>query len=461
MRCRGIAFAVGLAALLPWLGVSYAEERPNVLFVAVDDLNDWIGVLGGHPQSKTPNIDRLVSRGVLFTNAHCAAPACNPSRAALMTGIRPATSGVYHNNQPWRPAMPDAITIPQHFVQHGYTALGSGKIYHGRYPDPASWDEYYPSKQKQRPNDPVPPDRPVNGIPQTSHFDWGPLDVESADMGDSQVADWVIQRLTQPRNRPFFLACGFYRPHLPWYVPRKYFERHPVESVLLPETLDGDLDDVPRGGIQMARPQGDHAKVLANEQWHKAVQGYLASIAFVDEQIGRVLNALDESEHAENTIVVFWTDHGWHLGEKQHWRKFALWEEATRTPLAIVAPGVTKANARCDRPVTLTDIYPTLIELCGLDGRQELEGQSLVALLKDPAREWDRPALTTHGRNNHAVRSDRYRYIRYADGGEELYDHTTDKMEWHNLAGVPEYQRIKESLAQWLPASNAPNARRR
>lgn len=449
--CLGIALFGGVCR----------AARPNVLFIAVDDLNDWIGALGGHPQASTPNIDKLLSRGVLFTHAYCAAPACNPSRAALMTGIRPSTSGVYLNSHPWRKSLPNAVTLPQNFMKAGYTAMGSGKIYHGSFPDPPSWDEYFPSKTKQKPNDPLPPNRPINGIPKTAHFDWGPVDASDADMGDAQVADWVIGQLKKEHAKPFFLACGMYRPHLPWFVPRKYFDKFPLEDIRLPKTLADDLEDVPPAGVKMARPQGDHAKVVKHNQWKHAVQGYLASIAFTDAQLGRVLEAFDRSPHAKNTIIVFWTDHGWHLGEKHHWRKFALWEEATRTPLMIAAPGVTQPNSRCEHPVSLLDIYPTLIDLCALPDNNRLEGVTLRLLLEEPeTKNWDRPALTTHGRNNHALRSLRYRYIRYADGGEELYDHTTDPHEWKNLAADPTLAKIKQKFIEQLPKTNVPEPKR-
>ena len=433
--------------------------KPNVLFIAVDDLNDWIGVLGGHPQSKTPHIDRLADRGVLFTNCHCAAPACNPSRAALMTGIRPSTSGVYHNPQPWRKAMPDAVTLSQHFMQHGYTALGAGKIYHGSFPDPASWDTYFPAKNRNRPADPLPQGRPLNGIHNTRHFDWGPVDVTDGQMGDHKVVDWLIDQLQAVHDKPFFLACGIFRPHLPWYVPPKYFDALP-DDIQLPKVLETDLDDVPPAGRRMAKPGGDHSKVLGHQQWEAAVRGYLASIAFTDAQIGRLLDAFDSSPYKDNTIIVFWTDHGWHLGEKQHWRKFALWERATKTPMVIVAPGVTKSRQRCDQPVNLLDIYPTLVDICDLPPREELEGVSLKPLLGDTSAPWDRPSITTHGRNNHAVRSSRYRYIRYADGTEELYDHQTDPHEWHNLADQEALEGVKSRLAQWFPKTNVEDAER-
>ncbi len=439
-----------------------SKKRPNVLFMAIDDLNDWTGCLGGHPDVKTPNLDKLAGRGVLFTNAHCSAPACNPSRASLMTGILPSTSGVYNNPDPWRnsPVLKDAATIPQHFMAHGYSAVGGGKIYHGAFPDPPSWESYFPSERKNRPDDPVPPNRPINGIPKTAHFDWGPVDVPDRQMGDRKVASWAGEQLRKKHDQPFFIACGFFRPHLPWYVPTKYFDMYPPDKIALPNVNDNDLDDVPEMGKRMAKPQGDHAKVLKHKQWRKAVQGYLASITFVDTCVGRVINALDRSAYADNTIVILWSDHGWHLGEKLHWRKFSLWEEATHNVLMAVVPGVTKPKQRCSRSVTMVDIYPTLIELCGLTPKTELEGKSLVPLLKNPKARWDRPALTTHGRNNHSLRGERFRYIRYSDGTEELYDHEKDALEWTNLANDPKYAAVKKEFVKWLPEKNVPQVRK-
>ena len=351
----------------------------------------------------------------------------------------------------------NAVTIPQHFMNNGYCAVGGGKIYHGAFPDPPSWQDYFPSQKKNKPDDQMPPNRPVNGIPNTAHFDWGPLDVEDNQMGDYKVADWAISELQKNHDKPFFLGCGFFRPHLPWYVPRKYFDMYPADKVTLPSVNENDLDDVPEIGKKMAKPQKDHRKVLKHNQWRKAVQGYLASISFVDTCIGRVIDALDKSTYSDNTIVVLWSDHGWHLGEKLHWRKFALWEEATHNVLMIVAPGVTKANQKCIRPVTMVDIYPTLIDVCGLTPKPELEGQSLVPLLKDPTAKWQRPALTTHGRNNHSIRDERWRYIRYSDGTEELYDHEKDPLEWTNLATNPQYASVKKRMGEWLPGKNAPD----
>lgn len=457
----------GAAAALPFVSraarAGKAKNKPNVLFMAIDDLNDWIGCLGGHPDVKTPNLDRLAAKGVLFTNAHCSAPACNPSRASLMTGILPGTSGVYHNPNPWResPVLANAVTIPQHFRAHGYRVVGGGKIYHGAFPDPASWQEYFPSQTKNKPSDPMPKNRPLNGIPRTAHFDWGPVDAKDTEMGDYKVADWAISELNKEHDKPFFLACGFFRPHLPWYVPQKYFDMYPPDKVTLPNVNEDDLDDVPPIGKKMARPQGDHRKVVNHNQWRKAVQAYLASISFVDTCVGRVVDALEKSRYADNTVIVLWGDHGWHLGEKLHWRKFALWEEATHAPLMFVAPGVTEPGGRCGRPVDHLDIYPTLIELCGLEPRAELEGNSLVPLLRNPETTWDEPALTTHGKDNHSLRDERWRYIRYSDGTEELYDHDEDPLEWKNLAGDPKYADVKNRLRKFLPKKNVEQIGRR
>jgi len=432
-----------------------AADGPNVLFIPIDDLNDWVGHLGGHPQARTPNIDALADRGVTFTHAYCSAPACNPSRASLLTGVRPSTSGVYDNRQPFRNVLPDAVTLPQLFRQSGYRVIGRGKVFHGRYPDPPSWDEYIP-----RGRDPAPPksERPLNGIPNAGNFDWGPLDVSEDEMDDARVARWGVEQLQGRLPEPFFLACGFFRPHLQWYAPRRYFEMFPEDEIVLPNVKEDDLDDVPEMGRRFARTI-DHERVVATDNWRRAVQAYLACGAFVDTQIGRVLDALHAGPQADNTVVVLWGDHGWHLGEKLHWRKFALWEEATHAPLVISAPGVGPPGAACPRAVSFLDVYPTLADLCGLQPPPgQLEGLSLRPLLEEPGAEWERPALTTHGRRNHSLRSESWRYTRYADGGEELYDEVGDPLEWTNLADRPEHAEVKAELARCLPETDAPDA---
>jgi len=449
---------LGVAAF-PAILSAARKDRPNVLFIAVDDLNDWVGCLAGHPDTRTPNLDRLAARGVLFTQAHCAAPLCNPSRASLLTGLVPSSTGVYRNSQPFRKSTlgRDAITLPQYMRAHGYHVLGGGKIFHGGFPDPQSWDEYFPSLTTTQPPDPLPPGRPLNGIPGAGHFDWGPLDAPDSAMGDYKVATWAGEQLHKKHQRPFFLACGLFRPHLPWYVPRRYFDLFPADKVTLPNVKDDDLDDVPPMGRKFAKPDGDHKKVLQYGQWRKAVQGYLASIHSMDTCLGRLLDAFDSCPYAKNTVVVLWSDHGWHLGQKLHWRKFALWEEATHNVLAIAAPGVP-AGGRSPRTVSLMDVGPTIADLCGLGRSPGRDGVSLQPLLRDPQARWERPAVTTYGRGNHSVRDERWRYIRYSDGGEELYDHQTDPLEWTNLANRPGLEEVKRRLSRWLPAVNAPDA---
>ena len=444
--------AIFVSSIFPVASVVAAEDsRPDVLFIAVDDLNDWVGHLGGHPDAKTPNLDRLAQRGVSFTNAHCAAPACNPSRAALLSGLRPSTSGIYKNQHDWVNTLADVITLPQHFNAHGYRTLGGGKIFHGSASAEKYFDSYY--NRAELP----PPEVPYNGL-NKSHFDWKAIDVPEDGMPDYKLVSWAIEQLNQETSQPLLLAVGIVKPHLPWYAPKKYFDMYPKDEITLPEVPGDDLDDVPEIGLKMARSGGDHKAVVDAGQWPDAVQAYLATITFVDDQVGRLIDALDKSPRAENTLVVLWGDHGWHLGEKHHWRKFSLWEEATRAPLMFVAPGVSKSGKLCPAPVDFMGIYPTLSDLCGLPIPQHVQGVSLRPLLEDPGAPWDRMALTTHGRGEHGVRSDRWRYIRYHDGTEELYDHADDPMEWQNLADKTGHDPLKNEMSRWMPNTEVPNA---
>ena len=438
--------------------------RPNVLFIGVDDLRDWVGHLSGHPNAKTPNIDRLAKRGVSFTRAYCSAPLCNPSRISLLTGVAPSKSGVYGNGEKLRQKLPDAVTLMQHFRASGYSVRGAGKIFHGTSAyDMDSWDIFFKSSGSKKHRI-----KRDSSLPKSAWVPWGALACSDDEMLDGINAKWIITELKKPQEKPFFLAYGLTKPHLTWSVPQTYFDLHPLDGIKLPPTKKGDLDDIPAFGKKLARevydpsgerdfavkPDGDHANVISNKQWGKAVQAYLATISFADAQIGRVLDALDRSGHADNTIVVLWGDHGWHLGEKDHWRKHALWDVSTRTPLIFSAPRGVAEDKLCQRPVSLIDIYPTLIDLCGLPKRRGLDGQSLKSLLENPERKWDRPVVITYGLNNHAVQTERWRYIRYRDGGQELYDHERDPNEWTNLASIPKYSPQKTKLAKWLPSTN-------
>lgn len=424
-------------------------SKPNVLFIAVDDLNHWVGHLQRNPQTRTPNIDRLAARGVTFTRAYCAAPVCNPSRAALMSGLRPSTSGVYDNGQDWKPVIGRELTLTTQFLQAGYNVYGAGKIYHASAHREGEWTDYFtPRGGGGLKRHSSAADEGVGGIR------FYPLANSDEEMPDYKVVSYGLEKLQAAHDKPFFLAIGLVKPHMPFSVPKKYFDQFPLEAIELPPYRADDLDDVPAAGVKMAKPGGDHAQMLASGRWKEAVRAYLATIAFCDAMVGRLLDGLEQSPHRDNTIVVFWGDHGWHLGEKHHWRKFALWEESTRAPLVWVVPGVTTAGRVCRRPVDFMSIYPTLCDLAGIAIPKHVEGPSLRALLADPASAWQRPALTTFHRDNHSLRSERWRYIRYADGGEELYDHDADDYEWTNLAADPKYQAVKAELAEWLPQVN-------
>jgi arylsulfatase A-like enzyme len=457
-----------------------AAERPaNVLMIVVDDMNDWVGCLGGHPDVKTPNIDRLAERGLLFANAHVAAPVCNPSRVAALTGLRPSTTGVYDNRVVWHDAMRGVTSIPQHFKAHGYHVVGGGKVYHHMpgFNRPADWHAYFDQVFDGHYQDQLARGRDVSGFEwpvgfplnrlsavksfskppkNAKEFDWGALDIADDAMGDGQMVAWAEKLLARPPAEPFFLAAGIFRPHLPFYAPRQYFDLYPQDTITLPPLSADDLDDLPEAGKRMAESRrGDYQLVMQSGKYRELLQAYLASITFADALVGRLLDALDAGPAAKNTIVVLWSDHGWHLGEKKHLHKFTLWERSTRVPLIVVAPGVTSSNTRTKRPVGSIDIFPTLNELCNLPVVDELDGRSLVPLLQDPTRQWDYPALTTYGKGNHAARSERWRYIRYADGSEELYDHQKDPNEWTNVADKPEYVEVRNDLARWLPKTDA------
>lgn len=435
---------------IPVTRIARGADKPNVLFIAVDDLNHWVGHLGRNRQTKTPNLDRLAAMGVSFSNAHCAAPLCNPSRAALLSGKRPGTSGIYENDQPYEAVLSPQDSLVTRFKEAGYATMGMGKLWHGG----IGWKEQWSlSGPRETPSAAKLDDRSIGGIR------FGILDGDDTAVGDTQIADFGIEQLGKEHADPFMLVLGFHKPHMPWNVPKKYYDLHPLDQIELPPVKENDLADIPAAGVKMAKPNQDHAAVLASGRWKEAVQGYLAAISYLDAQVGRVLDAYEKSPHRDETIICLWGDHGWHLGEKEHWRKFALWEEATRAPLIWVVPGMTQPGGMCDAPVDFMGIYPTLTGLCGLRRPESVEGHDLRPLLADPKAPWTNVAITTFGRSNHAIRSDRWRYIRYADGSEELYDHASDPYEWTNLAGRPEHQGVKTELQKKLPETNAEPSR--
>ena len=461
------------------------DDRLNVLFIAIDDLNDYISPLDNHPGIRTPNFERLATRSVTFTNAHCAAPACHPSRVAMMTGVHPVRSGIYRNlfgahGPRWRdesPVLKDATVLSQHFRDHGYRAVGGGKIFHAlqwdpgdSQNDPDAWDDY-----RGDPLDPISADWPrAKLIPveesgltrprplgQSQLFGAAPLSVMDKQTGDHLVVDWAIKQLQQSHQKPTFLAVGLFRPHIPWEVPQKWFDQHPLDGIYLPEYRSDDLLDAHSHGREPW-----HKWVTDNNQWKLFMQGYQASISYVDHQLGRLLDGLHASPLADNTIIVLWSDHGFHIGEKDNWEKFALWDQTTRVPLFIHAPGISSDGRVTRQPATLTDVYPTLCELVGLPIPEQCDGLSLVPQLKDPDAARERPAMTSYcfpGEESasHAVRDDRFRFIRYADGFEELYDLQTDPNEMNNLADVAEQREqiyeMKDRLLHWLTTADEPD----
>jgi len=436
-----------------------AERKPNVLFVAIDDLRDWVHYLGVNPQVKTPHLDRLAARGVAFRRAYCASPLCNPSRAALMSGMRAGSTGVYGNDIDWRKIVSaDTPTLALHFKNNGYYVAGAGKIYHGRFPRESDWHEYFAGDGGEEDDKAGRRGGNITHVaPEVSNITIGPIAGDDNAMPDYHYVSYIIKKLNEKRDQPFFLACGLKKPHLPWTVPKKYYDLYPLDSIILPKVLETDLDDVPPMGVQFAKRK-EHDAIVRNGQWKACVQAYLATISFCDAMVGRLLDALDNSGYANDTIICCWSDHGWHLGEKLHWHKSTLWEEATRAPHIWVVPGLTQPGVSCDRAVDYMNIYPTLCDLCGLPTPKHVQGVSLRPLLANPSAPWDRPAITTHGFGNHTVRTERWRYIRYADGGEELYDHQNDPLEWRNLAGQSRFDSVKAELAQWLPTENRPPA---
>lgn len=469
-RMVGIFGLTLAAAVFIITGASCAAEakRPNILFIAIDDQNDWIGHLGGHPLVKTPHIDALARRGTTFTNAHCQAPICNPSRTSLMIGLRPSTTGIY-GLAPWFRTLDefkDLVALPQYLKKHGgYTTCSTGKVYHGGYgrgKNDREFDHLGPGASWK----PAPKKKLVT-TPFGNHrlVDWGTFPHRDEDKGDWKVASWAIEQLESKPDGPFFLSVGFFLPHVPCYATQKWFDRYPDDDTVLPKILANDRDDTPRFSwyLHWYLPEVRLKWLKQAKQWRNLVRSYLACTSFVDSQVGRVLDALKHNGYLENTIVVLWSDHGWHLGEKAITGKNTLWDDGTRVPLIFAGPGVQSGQV-CTRPAELLDIYPTLLELTGLPENEKLEGHSLVPQLRDASapRRW--PAITTHNHDNHGIRSEHWRYIRYADGSEELYDMRNDPNEWHNLAGQAKYAEVIAEHRRFLPKVNrkpAPGSKHR
>ncbi|MGB0767377.1 MAG: sulfatase, partial [Phycisphaeraceae bacterium] len=449
---------------------SAATTRPNVVMFVVDDLCDWISPMGDQ-QAITPNMDRLAKRGVTFLNAHAPATYCAPSRTAIFTGQHASTTGFYRD-QVYHFSRPDLKPMQVAFHEAGYATFGAGKLFHHRpgYVDLRGWDKFFVRSQWHRENgwdmiawrhgeSPFPqphPSSPFNEGKKVTgglFLEWGrvPNDREEA-MADTIRTNWACEVLKKNHDKPFFLGVGLYTPHFPNYAPAKYFDLYNTDKIAIPAYKADDLDDLPdpirKQKINRSRI---HKELQERGLVKEAIHGYLASVSYADAMLGRVLDALDQSAHAENTIVILWSDHGYHHGEKGDWGKHTLWERTTNVPLLISGPGLAE-RAKVDASVSLIDLYPTLIDLCRLETLDHLEGVSIAQTLRNPQAAEDRKIyIPWMMPGAYAIVDRDWRYIRYRNGKEELYDLNKDPNEWHNLADQPEYAEIKRRYRAHAP----------
>ncbi|WP_395342263.1 sulfatase-like hydrolase/transferase [Ningiella sp. W23] len=482
---------VAATALPVSFGTSANPRKDNILFITIDDLNAWIMGKQRHPLVTCNNIDKLMNRSVRFTNAHCAAPVCASSRAALMTGVAPHISGLYTNAQSVttgarrgnaHSVIADVMHLPQLLKREGYRNLGAGKIYHRWVSDEEDHSKHYDtfmpeitiSEEVKQHGDgyaaekfyPFPTTNPIVdklGIKVGNSLVAGPVDRETnminSLMPDEIIANWLAQKLNNEKSsKPFFMAGGFLRPHVPYTAPQKYFDAIDIDNITLPSV--DDMKDIPEYGIAMTMgliPGGDHKAVLelGETYWKELIQGYLASIAFVDDQVGVVLKALEESGKADDTWIFVMSDHGQNFGEKENWRKMCLWDESTRTPLIICPPGGLSNPQTCNEAVSLLDIYPTICDIVGLPKHNKIFGESLLPQILNPQASRSQPVLVSWHYKNFAVKSNRWKLIQYRDGQEELYDFKNDPLEQENLSGKPQFDKIAEQLRQHIPTDPA------
>ena len=430
------------------------SQRANVVFIVIDDLNDWIGCLGGHPQAQTPGIDRLAAKGMLFTNAHCQAPVCNPSRASFMSSKFPSSTGIYFLNPDLAksPIVAKNKLLPQRFQSEGYDVRGAGKLFHGGQ-SAKYWPKWHNFGGAAWPR----PVEKLTAFPGHPLWDWGVIPQNDELSPDYKIANWATAQLDQQYNNPFLLGVGFVRPHVPQYATQKWFDLYPLESLELPAQLESDLDDLPEYAVNVTRLKHvapTHEWVVKNNEWKPLVQSYLACVSFVDSQVARIVQAIQDSPQGENTYIVLCSDHGFHLGEKDRYAKRSLWEDSTRVPLIIAGPGIRPGT--CDAPVQLLDIYPTLLDLCGLAADRTLEGNSLKPLLMNPKAEWNHFARSSFGPGNYAVISRQFRFIQYNDGSEEFYDKRNDPHEWRNESRNPEFGSLITKHRAQIPSKRHP-----
>jgi len=443
---------------------SAAEKRPNVLFIAVDDLNCRLGSYG-FDHIVSPNIDKLAKRGVRFDRAYCQYPSCGPSRASVLTGLRPDTTGITSNKINFREHLPDGLTLPQHFRNNGYHVVRVGKIFHQDNPthigtsgpdDPESWDEVInPRGRDKDEEDQLTVYTPQ--LPLPDQMCYLKADGTDAEQTDGKVTDESIRFLQRKHTKPWFLATGYYRPHIPYIAPKKYFDFYSLEKTTLPSWPENYRKMVP-GAALASTPEWPNFGTTEREA-RECILAYDACVSFVDAQVGKLLDYLESSEHAENTIIVLWGDHGYHLGEHGLWRKNSLFEESARAPLIIADPRIESPVTDCKRIVEFIDIFPTVTELAGLAPPEKLDGVSLVPLLKNPRAEWDRPAFSqvqfrdVAGRS---VRTERWRYVEWGEGGNEgreLYDQSEDPFEMKNLAEDSVFRKETDRLRALLESN--------
>ncbi len=443
---RSLLAAGALAAPFLLLGrKSSAAVRPNVLFIASDDMNNNLGCYG-HPLVKSPNLDRLAARGVRFDRAYCQYPVCGPSRVSLLTGLRPDTTRVFDNQMAVRDTLPDAVTLPQLFRANGWLSVRAGKMYHmdvpgsvgtDKWDDPPSWDIAIspPGKEQHTAGK----GRNITAG-KRARWEYVAFEGDGKDQADERATEIAIETLSKNRNRPWFLGLGYLRPHLPHVAPARFFDLYPLGSIEPVVNPPGDLDDIPLASEIAINTRARDMGGMSETDKKEAIRAYYASASYMDWQVGRVLEALEKTGQAARTVVVFWGDHGWHLGEHHRWHKRSLFEESMRAPLIVAAPGRKGNGQGCRRLVEFVDIYPTVAELGGLKLPAELEGQSLAPLLGNPARAWKAAAFSVvtapNGIVGRAAVTERHRYIRWSGPhpDEELYDHQTDPREYTNLA---------------------------
>ncbi len=430
------------------------KAKPNIVFIAIDDMNDWVGYMGGHPQTMTPNMDALANEGVAFMNAHSVAPGCSPSRNALLYGVEPYNSGLYpfYEHDLHKQLKQKYTSLPTLLKNNGYNTYGSGKIHHGKEYGEVEWTDYLDADHQPRVF------AKDKGFSTNKKNSFRPTTNPYEEMFDHQVASYGIDVIKnkQKNDKPYFAAIGLVKPHLPFDCPVEFYDALP-ENITPPALLESDLNDIGREGNSMRRA-GDDKKFTAKNQWGDVRKAYLSCIAWADYNVGRILEAVENSPEVDNTIVILWSDHGYHLGEKKSFKKFTLWEEANRVPF-IIHDRREKSSAegrKVTQAVTLINVYRTLAEMAGLDVPEYVDGFSLVPQLNNQSAPVAAPAIMSWGRGNYSVRTKDWRLIQYFDGFQELYDHENDPNEWHNLAKLPKHREKLSELVAMLPKTEAP-----